>query len=581
MTSAYTVNQGIEKPAAGDQSGTWGATVNTNMDIIDRVVSGVGALTLTGSTTTLTTTDGTLTDGMYRVLVLGDSGDLGSNNTITISPNDQDKLYLVYNNLTANRSAIFSQGSGDNATVENGETAWIYADGAGSGAAVRVATSSTKLLDQDGDTGIRVEEGGDDDDTIRFDIAGDEDFTMTASTFTAAATSVVALDDGAVATPSLTTTGDLNTGVYFPAADKVGITAGGTEQFRFGSNPIPGGEKNLVQNGSMAVAQKTTQTGLGASTAQTQVDRFKLISSTAGRVTADQAAAGGVTGQGSALKVDVTTVDSSIAAGDLMVIRHIIEAQNCARLRWGDSTAQDVTLSFWMKSPKSGTHCVALYQSDDGRGYIKEFTMASADTWEQFKITFPGDTGGTIDNNTGAGLSIDWALICGTDEQGAAGSWLTSGGMTATSNQQNLLDNTSNDVYLTGVQLEVGSVGTDFAHEDYGTTFRKCQRYFERRDWADAADMIAHGASTYNQTSATTVHFQQQMRASPTITLNTASTYRFVDKTNTVTAGSGNSAGAISPTSFALNLTHASNPTQGGGYMTAVSATFFEASAEL
>ena len=207
MTSSYTLNQGLEKPAAGDQSGTWGGTVNTNMDIIDRVVSGVGALTLTGSTTTLTTTDGTLTEGMYRVLVLGDGGDLGSNNTITISPNDQDKLYLVYNNLTANRSAIFTQGSGDNATVENGETAWIYADGAGGGAAVRVGMSSTKLLDQDGDTGIRVEEGGDDDDTIRFDIAGAEDFTMTANTFTALSGSDVAIASGATITNSGTATG--------------------------------------------------------------------------------------------------------------------------------------------------------------------------------------------------------------------------------------------------------------------------------------------------------------------------------------------------------------------------------------
>jgi len=99
MASTYTANQGIEKMDTGDQSGTWGGTVNTNMDIIDRAISGVGALTLTGSTTTLTTTDGTLTDGMYRVLVLGDSGsDLGSDNTITLSPNDQDKAYLVYNN---------------------------------------------------------------------------------------------------------------------------------------------------------------------------------------------------------------------------------------------------------------------------------------------------------------------------------------------------------------------------------------------------------------------------------------------------------------------------------------------------
>ena len=207
MASTYTANQGIEKMDTGDQSGTWGGTVNTNMDIIDRAISGVGALTLTGSTTTLTTTDGTLTDGMYRVLVLGDGGDLGSDNTITLSPNDQDKAYLVYNNLSANRNAIFTQGTGANATVENGETAWIYADGGGSGAIVRTAVSSTKLLDQDGDTGIRVEEGGDDDDTIRFDIAGAEDFTMAANTFTALSGSDIAIASGATITNSGTATG--------------------------------------------------------------------------------------------------------------------------------------------------------------------------------------------------------------------------------------------------------------------------------------------------------------------------------------------------------------------------------------
>jgi len=146
MASTYTANQGIEKPATGDQSGTWGGTVNTNMDIIDRAVCGVGALTLTGSTTTLTTTDGSLTDGMYRVLVLGDGGDLGSNNTITIAPNDQDKLYLVYNNLSASRDAIFSQGTGTNATVTNGASGWIYADGAGSGAAVTLAILKSALV---------------------------------------------------------------------------------------------------------------------------------------------------------------------------------------------------------------------------------------------------------------------------------------------------------------------------------------------------------------------------------------------------------------------------------------------------
>ena len=141
------------------------------------------------------------------MLVLGDDGDLGSDNTITISPNDQDKAYLVYNNLSANRNAIFTQGTGANATVENGETAWIYADGGGSGAIVRTAVSSTKLLDQDADTGIRVEEGGDDDDTIRFDIAGAEDFTMTANTFNVLSGSTLDVNSGATITNNGTATG--------------------------------------------------------------------------------------------------------------------------------------------------------------------------------------------------------------------------------------------------------------------------------------------------------------------------------------------------------------------------------------
>jgi hypothetical protein len=228
MVSTYTTNQGIEKPAAGDQSGTWGGTVNTNMDIIDRAICGVASLTLTGSTTTLTTTDGTLTDGMYRVLILGDSGDLGSDNTITISPNDQSKCYLVYNNLTADRNAIFTQGSGGNITVSNGATAWIYADGAGAGAEVRQGMVSTEIADQDGDTKIQVEEGGDDDDTIRFDIAGAEDFTMSANSLNILTGSVVALPDATVGAPALTNTGDLDTGVYFPGANELGIATSGT-----------------------------------------------------------------------------------------------------------------------------------------------------------------------------------------------------------------------------------------------------------------------------------------------------------------------------------------------------------------
>ncbi len=136
MASSYTANSGIEKPGTGEQAGTWGTTTNNNFDIIDRAVNGVLSLSLTGTTTTLTTTDGSLSDGGHKVLVLG--GSPSGTNTITIDPNDQDKVYLVKNGT--NQTATFTQGSGGNINVLAGETAWVFADGAGSGAAVQKAS---------------------------------------------------------------------------------------------------------------------------------------------------------------------------------------------------------------------------------------------------------------------------------------------------------------------------------------------------------------------------------------------------------------------------------------------------------
>ena len=130
--ATYTTNGGITKIATGDESGTWGNTTNLNFDILDRLTNGVGSITLSGTTHTLTTSDGALSDGQYRVLVL--AGSPSGTNTITVAPNDSQKFYVVKNN--SGQSAVFSQGSGANVTVANGNTAFIYCDGAGSGAAV-------------------------------------------------------------------------------------------------------------------------------------------------------------------------------------------------------------------------------------------------------------------------------------------------------------------------------------------------------------------------------------------------------------------------------------------------------------
>jgi hypothetical protein len=132
MASTYTTNSGIELITTGEQSGTWGTTTNTNLSIIDRLVNGVGTITLSGTTHTLTTSDGTLSDGQYAVLVF--SGSPSGTNTVTVAPNDAQHLYIVKN--SSGQSVVLTQGSGGNVTVANGDTKVVYCDGAGAGAAV-------------------------------------------------------------------------------------------------------------------------------------------------------------------------------------------------------------------------------------------------------------------------------------------------------------------------------------------------------------------------------------------------------------------------------------------------------------
>ncbi len=141
MPSTYTTNGGIELPANGEQSATWGNTVNDNMNIVDRLTNGVGAITLSGTTHTLTTSNGTLSDGQYSVLVLG--GSPSGTNTVTVSPNDGQHIYIVKNGC--GQTATFTQGSGANVSVLDGTTKIIYCDGAGSGAAVVDITGSLDL----------------------------------------------------------------------------------------------------------------------------------------------------------------------------------------------------------------------------------------------------------------------------------------------------------------------------------------------------------------------------------------------------------------------------------------------------
>lgn len=219
MASTYTPNSGIEKIGTGQQSGSWGDTTNINFDIIDRVLSGVGTITLAGTTHTLTTSDGSASEGHYKVLIL--SGSPSGTNTITINPNDQGKMYVVYNG--SGQTATFTQGSGGNISVANGKYGVIFADGAGAGAKV-YGVDFDVLADTTPQLGGNL-------DLNSNNITGTGDIDITGTI-----TSTGALDTGSSA---ITTTGTVNAGTVdlgnWTVTESAGVlyfATGGTDKMK-------------------------------------------------------------------------------------------------------------------------------------------------------------------------------------------------------------------------------------------------------------------------------------------------------------------------------------------------------------
>jgi hypothetical protein len=274
-------------------------------------------------------------------------------------------------------------------------------------------------------------------------------------------------------------TGDINAGII-TATSIVGVTTAGITTAYIGSvNDGPlSGARNRIINGDMRIAQRGTSAVTGAGY---PVDRWIQGFTTSGDVSAQYETASTPTGFQAAIKFTTTTADATTDATDQWNVQQSIEGFNSADLLFGTANAQDVTVSFWVRSSVTGTFCVVLLGSSDGttldRSYVSEYTISSVDTWEKKTITVPGDTGGTWTTNNGRGLVVRFGLTAGTNFQQAAGSWST-GNVIGSSNQTQLLETLNATWYITGVQLEAGTVATPFERRSYGQELALCQRYY-------------------------------------------------------------------------------------------------------
>ena len=274
--------------------------------------------------------------------------------------------------------------------------------------------------------------------------------------------------------------------------------------------------KNLVINGAMKIAQRGTSTTGVTTNGYLACDRFFFYTDTMGTWTGEQST-DAPDEFANSFKLSCTTADASPAAGDRAILQYRIEGQFLQHLAKGTTSAKKVTLSFWIKSNKTGNMQVNLYDNTNDRFVSGTVTINSSATWEKKTITFVGDTVSNIANDNSNALLIEWWFDSGTTWSSGTSPTTWQSNSAADRNANGTLalaDSTSNYINITGVQLEVGSSATEFEHRPYTTEYQLCQRYLENIGVdASAAIWSGYGA-TVNYLNW---QFKVQKRAIPTI----------------------------------------------------------------
>ena len=283
---------------------------------------------------------------------------------------------------------------------------------------------------------------------------------------------------------------------------------------------VSAGRKNLIINGAMMVAQRGTVVNAGNEYAGPDRMRFGKND---GAFTISQST-DVPTGQGFGYswKADVTTV-AGTSGNYYTFLQHRLEGQNFQSLKKGTSFAESFTLQFWIKTAVTGTYVVEVYDNDNNRSISQSYIVNSSNTWEHKILTFPGDVTGALDNDNNNSLEINCWLFAGSGYSSGTlnTSWNTQNNANRAVGQVNAANNTSNDIYFTGFQLEVGKNATEFEHRSYGEELALCQRYYQQ-DTVEGSNNVGPwftnidglGSSYYR----VTVWLPTSMRTNPTIT---------------------------------------------------------------
>lgn len=269
---------------------------------------------------------------------------------------------------------------------------------------------------------------------------------------------------------------------------------------------------NRLINGDMRIDQRNAGASVSVpnDTVTYITDRWNIYENTSGSITAQQSTTA-PTGFTNAFLTTVTSAGSA-TSGQLARIQHRIEGFNIADLGWGTANAQAVTVSFWVRSSLTGTYCVSIRNNDASRSYVATYTINSANTYEYKTVTIPGETSGTWLTNNGRGMYVDWDLGSGSTYNTTAGSWVAADKVN-TSAQANWIGTSGATFYVTGVQLEKGTVATSFDYLPYGTELMLCQRYFELGRFFQNT-----GGSTNYYFYEFSIPFTVEKRATPSMT---------------------------------------------------------------